>query len=160
MPLGYVATTNFAITLTSLAALGARESAVIDNSTNKYDDYMINLKIAVMAVTGGTLADSMGCNLYLSGSADGTNFSEPATGTDAAIIVSSTSQLRYAGFLMTPSNFLTDPSYFALIPSVANCFGGIVPKKFTVVVENRTNYALNGTATNFEAWWTGVILTT
>lgn len=154
--IGYVAASNFALTLTSLATGAARESIAISNIDNKYDDYMIQLKIAPIAT--GTLAGDKACYIYFYGSADGTAYDDPCTGADAAIVIGTYHGLK--GPFVVPMYGIFGTVYEATIGSVANFFGGNVPQKFGIVVENQTNAALNGTAGNFAASVTGVFYTT
>lgn len=151
MSIIYSTSVNFALTLAALAADAARESAAIDNSTTKFDDFMIGLDIVANAA--GTLADQQAIYIYLAGSIEGTTFTEPATGADSAIVVATNTNLTMAKVLNAHAAGTT---YSVNIPSVAACFGGNVPKKFSVIVDNQTNAALGGTEAAFAKWWTGI----
>jgi hypothetical protein len=149
---GYAATTNFGITLSSLAAASARECLLYDNTTAKYDDYQIDIGLGAL---NPTTADSQGCYLYFSGCADGTNFQSPCTGTDAAVTM---------GTHALPSLFVPIPVgtniYKYTVGSVAMMFGGVLPIKCALVVENKTNGALYGTEASFIKYIRGVFVTT
>jgi hypothetical protein len=154
MPILYSTSVSFTMTLAALAADAARESDSIDNSTAKFDDYMIGLDIAANAA--GTLADQQAVYIYLAGSIEGTTFTEPATGADSAIVVATNTNLTLAKILNAHAAGTT---YSINIPSVSSCFGGVIPKKFSVIIDNQTNAALNGTEANHAKWWTGVTYT-
>lgn len=154
--LGYGATTNFAITLASLATGSSRESAAITAVVGgtAYDDYQLQLS---MGSSLPTTAGDQAAYIWFYGSADGTNFTEPATGSDAAIVIGTRHNLR--GPFVVPMVVGT-LQYDVCIGSVAQYFGGILPKKWGIVVENQCNGALNGTEGNFNKWFTPVFVTT
>jgi hypothetical protein len=147
----YGTSTSITITLNSIATGSARESTAIDNTSNKYIDAHVTVKIAMAA---GTPASDKMVNVYAYASEDGTNFGDNATGTDAGITIRSLNNLRLIGSIMTvDSGALT---YWSHPMSVARAFGGILPRKWGIVVENRTNitFASSGHA----ATYTGLYL--
>lgn len=153
--LGYAATTNFAITLAALASGSARESAAIDWATNyKQDDCMLQLSLGVSTPTTASLKSIY---IWFYGSADGTNFTEPATGADAAITIGTNHNLRGPFTVAVTVGTLW---YDICIPSVAQFFSGIMPKKWGIVVENLTNGALYNTEGSFNKWLTPAFFTT
>jgi len=154
--LGHGATTNFAITLASLASGSARESSAITAVVGGtgYDDYMLQLSLGISTPTS---AASKAIYVWFYGSADGTNFTEPATGADAAITIGTNHNLL--GPFPVAVNVGT-LQYDVCISSIAQYFGGILPKKWGIVVENQANGSLNGTESNFNKWFTPVFVTT
>jgi hypothetical protein len=154
--LGYGATTNFAITLASLSAASSRESTAITAVVGgtAYDDYMLQLSLGSSQPT--TAADKS-IYIWFYGSADGTNFTEPCTGSDAAITIGTNHNLRGPYVVAVVVGTL---QYDVCIGSVAQYFGGFLPKKWGIVIENQTNGALNGTEGNFNKWFTPVFVTT
>ena len=153
--LGYAATTNFAITLASLAAGASRESTAIDWATSfKQDDCMLQLSLGIATATS---AADKAIYVWFYGSADGTNYTSPATGSNAAITIGTNHNLLGPFGVSIPAGQV---QYEVCIPSVAQYFGGIIPKKWGIVVENQANGALNGTETNFDKWFTPVFITT
>lgn len=154
--LGYAATTNFAITLASLATGSSREStniiAVVGGTS--YDDVMIQFSVGT---TTPTTAGSQAVYVWFYGSADGTNFISPCTGTDAAVTIGTGHNLKGPFVVAVLVGTL---QYNVNIPSVSQFFGGVMPKRWGVVVENQTNGALNGTESNFNKWFTPVFYTT
>ena len=141
--IGYLASTNFAITLASLAALSAREGLLwngVATGTN-VDDLMVQIGLGS---SQPTTADLQGCYIYFAGSADGTNYTQPATGVDAAVTMGT--HILAPMFIPVPVGTLIVDYCVA---SVAQYFGGTLPKKVAIVVENRTNGALYGTEASF-----------
>jgi hypothetical protein len=152
--IGYAATTTFVMTLASLAAASARESDAIDwAGLYKQDDCMLEIALGSAAPT---TADQQGCYLYFYGSTEGTSFDSPCTGADAGVVLG-TNSLKGPLFLAVPVG--TVYRNFS-IPSVALFFGGVLPKKWGIVVENRTNGALLGTEAAFIKMFTPVFVTT
>jgi len=153
--LGYAATTNFGITLASLATGSARESNAITAVVGGtgYDDYQLELSFGVVTPT---TAGSQVVNIWFAASSDGTNFTAPATGADSAIVLGTH---RLFGPFVQPIPVGTNQYQFS-IPSVAQFFGGILPKKFSVIFENQTNGAASGTEANFNKWFTPMFYTT
>lgn len=123
-------------TLNSLAHGSARESTAVDNSTNLYIDAVLRITIALAT---GTPTGDKRVNIYAYGSEDGTNYSDNATGSDAAITLRSPTNLAYIGAIYTPdSGGLT---YKSLPFAVARAFGGVLPRKWGIVVQNKTGLA-------------------
>ncbi len=150
----YAASTAITCTLASLAQAGARECTALVNTTNLYLDAMVYLAIPLQT---GTPAAQKAINVYFYGSEDATNFTDNATGTDAAVTLRSPTNLRGPFVISTPtSGALT---YKAVIPSVAFYFNGILPSKWGFVVENQTNLTFNATEGNLIKTYTGITQT-
>ena len=149
---GYAANTTFTMTLVSLAADAAREGLLYDNTTNKYDDYQLEIGIAVNTPT---TADQQGVYLYFAGDVDGTNFMSPCTGTDAAVTL---------GTHALPGIFMPIPVgtvfRYHVIPSIAQMFGGNLPIRCAIAIDNQTNGALWSTEANFKKNLRGIYVTT
>jgi hypothetical protein len=139
------------ITLASLANASARECAVIDNGTNKYIDAMLTLAIKLAT---GTPAGDKAIYVYFYGSEDGSIYGDNATGSDAALTMRSPSNLRGPFVISTPD--LGALTYKTVIPSVASFFGGVLPRKWGFVVENRSGLALDATEANHTKSYSGV----
>ena len=135
-------TSNQAITVTlaSLANNGARASTVVDNTSNLFLDALVAINIK----TGAASTSATGyVNVYAYGTADGgTNYTEAATGSDAAITLVVPTNLRLIGSLNCVANATT---YKSGPFSVAAVFGGAMPDKWGIVIENKTGGTLDGT---------------
>ncbi len=135
-------TTVGTMTLSSPASSGsaARESTAIDNSSNLYVDYLVRHKFVAGTVTGNK---QVICYVY--GSEDGTNYESVATGSDAAITLRSPESLNVAKVIPTPTSSVT----YQVTYSVAQCWGGIMPKKFGVIMVD--DGASTSTSVSFSA---------
>jgi hypothetical protein len=130
--------------LASSTTTGAAECAAITvSTTNNVTDYMLRVKVTVGAITPSASTNVI---LYLVGSDDGINWAGGAAttevfdGTDKAITLSATSNnMRFAGTINCPTASI---AYNSEPISVASIFGGILPKKFVVVIQNQTGQAL------------------
>lgn len=151
--------TSTAITCT-LASLGssasvARGSAVVDNSTNLYVDALVTVAVKT---SNSSLANDKAVYVFLYGSEDGSVYSgssSEAEGTDASLTIDNPSNLRGPIVL---SAIATVQTYRAVF-SVAQFFGGIMPKKWGIVVLNYTGQALDSTEGNHQKTYTGITYT-
>lgn len=145
-------TSNQAITatITSLANNGQRQSTVVDNTTNLYLDALVHVKVKSAAAS--TSATGY-VNVYAYGTVDGgTTYSDGATGTDGSITLTSPPNLRLIGVINVVANSTT---YQGGPFSVAAAFGGVLPQKWGIVVENKTAATLD--ATIGSAYYQGVM---
>ena len=138
-----------------LADGNARESASIDNTSNLYLDVLVQLQIKLAA---GGPGNNKAIFVYAAGSEDGTAFTDNATGTDAAITLRAPTNLQRIGVILTPdSGALT---YKSKPMSVAAAFGGVLPRKWSIIVQNKTGLAFDGTEGNHTKSYTGLTTTT
>lgn len=153
----YAASSALTITLASLATsatlVAGQESTAVDNTTNKYLDYLIAGKIT----TGTTPTDAKEIRVYVYGQAeDVPTYPDVFDGLDSAETVTSTqirdAALRLAAVIAT--NTTSDRIYWFGPLSVAALFGGQMPKRFGVFVTHSTVAALNATAGNHAIWIT------
>ncbi len=137
------------ITLNSKANNVARASTAVDNSSNLFLDALVQLIIA----SPTTSTSSIGyINVYAYGTADGgTTYSDKATGTDADITLTVPPNARLIGTI----NVVADSTVYESAPmSVAGAFGGILPEKWGIIVENKTGGTLD--ASGNSAFYQGV----
>lgn len=144
----YGTSTAITIGMASLATGTARESAAVDNGTNLYLDALVSVTVKTAAGTPGS--DGL-VYVYAYGSEDGTNFGDNATGSDAGLTMRTTTNLALIGVIACPTASTT---YVGQPMSVAAAFGGRLPRKWGVVVENKTNLSLDSTGN--AAAYTGV----
>jgi hypothetical protein len=130
------------ITLASLASAAYRQSTVIDNTTNLYLDAMVQLSIK----TGSTGTSATGTvSVYVYGSANtGTNYTDGASGSDAAMTPTSPTNLKLIGIINAVANATTYTGNF----NVGAAFGGYLPGKWGIVIFNNTGHALDTTEGN------------
>ena len=133
--------TAITITLNDLAssATAGRESTVVDNSTNKFIDALVYVTVNVGA---GTPANGKCAYIYAYGSEDGTNYTDNATGSDAAITLRDPTNLRLVAVISMPTASLT----YKVVFNIASAFGGALPRKWGIVVRNHCGIALAASA--------------
>ncbi len=152
-------TTNQAITITlnSLAssATAGRQSTVIDNRTNLYLDALVQVKFQI--ATGGSAANDKAVYVWVFGTADDTNFAaeRSVAGTQATIGTSDAAfspadptvagtPLILAKVIAVPVAPTSTAGVYVCSPfSVANCFGGVLPAQWGIVVRNYTGQAFD-----------------
>lgn len=159
--LKYGAATAYTISLASLASdanlLAGRESTKVDNdaANTQYLDFIISGKIT----TGTTPTDARQIEVWAYGiHADTPVFPDVLDGTDSNETITS-SQIKYAGLVLLavlPTNNTSDRTYWMRPVSLAQAFGGIVPKQHGLFVVHNTGVALNATAGNHEFLYTPV----
>jgi hypothetical protein len=145
-------TSNQALTLTiaSLANNGQRQSTSVDNSSNVFQDVLVFLKIKSAAASTSSTGY---VNVYAYGTADGgTTYQDGAGASDAGITLTVPPNMRLIGVLNVVANAVTYTGLF----SIAAAFGGVMPEKWGIVIENKTGAALDATAGNHAAFYQGV----
>lgn len=135
--------TAITLTLTSLANAAARESTAVDNTSTLYLDAFVVVQAKLLT---GTPASDKVINVYAYGASEVTTpkYPDKVTGSDAAITLDSPTNLRLLGQIQAAaSGALT----FKGGPwSVCQALGlPVLPQKWGIVVENRTNLALDTT---------------
>lgn len=152
--IAYGTSTAITCTLASLADNAARECTAVDNGTNKYLDAIVYLACKLQT---GTPANEKFIAVWFYGSEDGTNYTDNASGSDAALTMRASTNLRGPHIIAAPdSGGLT---YKTVIGSVAAFFGGVLPRKWGFVVENQTGVTLSATEGDHAKTYTGVYAT-
>ena len=146
--------TAITITLASLTATPARGSLAIDNATNKFLDAIVFLAIELQT---GTPASDQAINVYVYGSEDGTNFTDNSLGTDANITLRSPTNLKLVEIINTPDS--GGVTYKSHPISIAKAFGGVMPREWGIVVENKTNITFSATEGDHTKTYTGIFAT-
>lgn len=148
------ACTSFNSLASSTTTGAASAAAVTTSTTNNVVDYMLAVKITTGAITPSSSTNVI---IYLVGSDDGTNYAGGAAtaevfdGTNKAITLSATSNnMKFAGTIQCHTASI---AYRSEPISVASIFGGILPKKWQVVIQNQTgqNLAASGNEVTAQA---------
>lgn len=141
------------ITITSLANAGQRQSTVVDNTTNKFLDALVQVKVKTHS--SGTVGTGF-VIVYAFGTSDiGTpSYPDGAGASDAGITLTSPPNMRPIGIINTVADSTT---YISMPFSVAQAFGGVLPEKWGIVVENESGGALDASVGS--AWYQGVFQT-
>lgn len=145
------------ITLASLAdsSTAGRESTSVDNSSNKWLDVFIAAKIKTQ--NSGSISAPSAVFVYAYATADGgTTWPDTVTGTDAAITLNSPTQLKLLGAIYAAA---INTQYKGGPWSLAALFGGRMPEKWGVVVQNDSGTALSATGSDHAVWYQGLYST-
>lgn len=146
--------TAMTCTLASLTEGSARECTAVDNTTDKFLDALVHFNIKLQT---GTPASDKAINIYVYGSEDGTDYTDNATGSDAAITLRSPTNLRLIAIIHTPdSGGLTYKSHPI---NIAAAFGGPMPRKWGIVIENKTNITFSATEGDHTKEFSGIFAT-
>lgn len=146
----YAASSALTITLASLATsatlVAGRESTAVDNTSNKYTDYLLAGKVT----TGTSPTASRYIEVWVVALMEDATYPDVFDGTDSAETVTSRDALAGYGRLaaVLPTDSTSDRTYFFGPASVASLFGGSCPKKFVVFVTHSTGVNLNSTGGN------------
>ena len=125
-------------TITSLANNGQRGSAAVDNTSTPFFDALVQVVVKTNAAS--TSATGI-VNIYAYGTSDGgTTYGDGVTGTDAGQTLTSPPNLKLIGSINAVANSTT---YKSNPMSVAQAFGGVLPAKWGIVVENKSGNTLD-----------------
>lgn len=141
----YAGSAEFVITLASLGNGATRQSTVIDNTTNKYMDYQVGGKI-----TAGTNSAGYTIEVLVFAPYNDTTYPGPLGASDATIAFNTRDEMFESCVListLTMDGTVNKVHYLHPI-SVAQAFGGWLPPKFGIVVNNLSNNTLNATGSN------------
>lgn len=144
------------VTLASLASAASRESATVDNTSNKFLDALVGVKVKT---NGSAPTGDKAVHVYAWGTVDYTasaTYPDTVTGSDAGITPNSPTQLKYLGSVFCASASTT---YIGGPWSIAERFGGTLPAKWGLVFTNATGNALDATGGSFEVQYQGIYAT-
>lgn len=148
--IAYGSSSALTITLASLSSdsslLAGRESDAVDNTSNKYLDYLLAGKIT----TGTTPTTAKKIEVWVVGLMEDSTYPDVFDGGDSNESPTSRDILascaRCVAVMATDST--SNRTYYFGPVSVANAFGGALPKKFSVFVVHDTATAINSTGGN------------
>ena len=147
----YTAEAAITLTLTSLADGAWRQSAVVNNTTLLHVDALVGGSVQTGTLTAGGSIDFYCYAQY----ADGPDYTGGASGSDAAYTADGEELLfKFLGSIITDDTDDNRDMEFGPWP-VAPLFGGNLPQRWGLVVENNTGVALNATGTNNEVVYRG-----
>lgn len=139
------------ITLASLAPsatlVAGRQSTAIDNTTNKFLDYVLSGKITVGTTPTAATRIELWCVPTLD---DTPTYPDTFGASDANVTVTSRTILQGAGRLVAVLDVDVNTSNrsYPIQTSLAAFFGGNCPLKFALFVVHNTGVALNSTGGN------------
>lgn len=138
------------ISLGGLTNGAARESTVIDNSATPFYDVLVTVKVKSGA---GAVGSDQAVNVFFYGTVGGTTYPDTVTGADAAITLDSPTQLGPpAGVVrisVAATTFKSNPI------SVRSAFGGTMPSKWGVVIQNKAGQTLDASNASHSVTYQG-----
>lgn len=153
--LKYTTETQFTITSLNSNTSSATNmwcSAVVDNSADLYEDALIFVKLSFPATAPGGAKRAL---IYAYGSNDNADYTQPASGTEGDQTIpdyqANPTPMRQIGEI--PYN-TSDDTIKGGPFSVAEAFGGKLPKYWGVAVVNHTGATID--ATGNEVSWVGL----
>jgi len=141
--------TQITVTLAGLTDTSLRQAASVQNDTLGYEDALVGGK--VKTGTGSGAGDYI--DVYAAGSADdGLTFSGDCSGSDAAY-TGVTANLVFVGRIATA----TQSTSYEFGPwSIAAAFGGVLPKRWTLVFDNESDSTLSATPADHAVYYQGL----
>jgi len=136
----YSANTAIDCDLSSLAAsttfVAGRQSAVVDNTTNKFMDALVNIDGITGSASSATVGQLIAVYVYGSDTSTTSLNIDDLDGTDSAATLTSAMVLNSLRFCGAAAATVTTASqvYYIQPFSVASKFGGIMPKYWGVYV--------------------------
>lgn len=147
----YSSAQTVTLTLTSLGNGSWRQSTAVDNSSNLY----VKAHLGGSVQTGTTPTDGGTLDFYIYATYDGTNYTGGCSGTDSAYTADGEEdELIFIGSVTVDAT--SDQDYVFGPWPVDVLFGGVLPQKWGVVVENNTGVTTNATGTNNETQFIGI----
>lgn len=152
----YQSVVTHTITLASLASdtnlIAGRQGTIIDNAAT---DDAVDALLGGFVSTGTTPTASRQIEIWVGGSYDGTTYSAGLGATDANF--SPTGEKTLLKLLQViPTDGTSDHKYEFGPFSIAQAFGGVMPRKWAVYIVHNTGVNLNATAGNHEVKHTPV----
>lgn len=148
----YASSATVTITLASVTNGAFRQSAVVDNSSNKYVDALVGGSVQV----GTSPTDKSTVAIFAYGERDDAGqYTAGCSGSDAAYTADGEEdELKLIEVITVDTT--NDQDYEWGPVSVAQVFGGVLPRKWGIVVKNGTGATLNATGTNNEVKFQGI----
>jgi hypothetical protein len=143
------AASAFTWTLASLASGSYRQNTAVDNSTNLYDEIIVNGKIK----TGSSGVSATGTVSIYAYAYDGSNYSKGASGTDGSFTPDNAANLVPVCTIAAVSNATT---YFFDFQLVAGSGWIMLPQKWGLIILNSSGATFDATGGNFLAEWQGI----
>lgn len=145
------------LTIASLGNGSSQASAAVDNTSNLFSDALVMLKIKTNAA--GTSSSGV-VYVYAYGTVDGGTTYTDDTGAvingSTSVAVTPTNPTNFRGPIGVINCVANGTTYKGGPFSVAQAFGGVLPAKWGIVIENQTAAALDSTAGNHSARYQGV----
>lgn len=133
--------TNLHSIATSATWVAGWESGAVDNTTNKYLDYLVSAKIAL-----GNSATAGEIRVYIVALHDDAEYPDVIDGTESTETWTSTGHrdgaAKLGASVATRADPGTDDTYYIGSFSVASLYGGVCPQKFVIFITHSTGVNL------------------
>lgn len=137
----YASVATIVCTCSGIADNSARESTALDNSSNLYMDAFIQGSIA--AATAALTTNPIAYVRAYAGLDGGTTFTGNASGSDAAMSNDGVPQkVSNCPIVGTVPMTTMSQTYESDVFSIAAAFGGVLPDRWGIVLENQTGQAI------------------
>lgn len=143
---------TIACSVASLANNGQRSSDSVDNTANSFLDSLVMVKVK----TGGSSVATTGTiNVYAYGTVDnGTTWTDNLGGTNSVVGLSSPPNVPFLGVIAASAiGVVCVGGPF----SVAQAFGGVLPAKWGIVIENKSGAVLDSTESSHAKLYQGIM---
>lgn len=148
--ISYAARTVITMTLTSITNGSAWQSAVVDNTTNLYDDALIFVQ------TNGQTGATAGLEFYVYAWDGASNYADGASATDATFTAANR---KNSPLIDVVTLNVTTAVAGMLRRGVASCFNGIMPPKWGLIAINNSGGTLSATGGNHVISYQGITYT-
>lgn len=147
----YSAHTSITCTLASLANNSTRQSDEVDNSSNRYLDCLVQVKVK----TGASGANSYGSVAIFAFASvdDGTTRSGGAGASDAAYTLENPPNAVFIGMMTVNANSTT---FIGGPFSIADAFGGVMPERWGLIFRNISGATLSATGSDHSVQYQGI----
>lgn len=159
--ISYSANTTITISLASIATsstwVAGAESSEIDNTTNKYVDALVQGRVTVG--TTPTTATNILVYVWGADTSLATTALDVLDGTDSAETITSAgvrNGMLALGAVLDVDSTTSNRVYYAKPFSVAQLFGGLMPKFWGLFVAHNTGVNLNSTGSNHAFSFNGI----
>lgn len=148
--LSFGGSTSITCTLNNLASGIAQQSTLVDNTSDLFLDALVRVTVNV-----ATVNNPKQVLVYAYGSEDGSTFPDTVTASDSIITLESPTVLQLAAIIPTPTSA---KAYESDAFSIGRLYGGILPRKWGIVVSNTSGATLSSSGSS--ATYTGISLVT
>jgi hypothetical protein len=148
----YGSSTSITLNLASLSNNTYRQSTVVDNSSNKYVDALVGGSFQA----GTSPTDKSTVEIYAYGERDDAgNYTAGCSGSDGTYTADGEEdELKLVEIVTVDAT--SDQDYEWGPVAIARAFGGVLPRKWGIVIKNATGAAFNSTGSNNETKYQGI----
>lgn len=143
----YASAVSITCTMASKTSGQGRRSAAVDNSSNQYTDALV-----FVSLTPGTITAPASFAVYAYGSYDGTNYDTGGSSDADYNTLAGDEAQKLLGVVAITANTTARGQWF----SVANAFGGTLPRNWGIIIVQTNCGTLSATEGNHVKQYVGV----